>query len=297
MENKVKKTNILKYIILCLLIITLIIVAGYFILNSVFKEDIVANIGEKNIDISIQSDEELQLVKAEKFEIPEHISATVPIFMYHFILDDYGNFPDTENFLKPETLEEQLKYISENGYDTIYIDELDDLYKYDKPVALTFDDCFVYFYDNAFPLLKKYNQKATIFIITDYINGENYLTEDQLKEIADSGLVKIESHTKTHDYLDEMTYEEQLEQAVESKERLESITGQEVSVYCYPTGRYNQTTLDIIKDYYDFGLEMLGGVYDSDVDTNPYQIPRIYANRSMSLSTFASYLAQSRVYY
>lgn len=297
MENKVKKSNNLKYIILCLLIITLIIVAGYFILNSVFKEDIVANIGEKNIDISIQSDEELQLVKAEKFEIPEHISATVPIFMYHFILDDYGNFPDTENFLKPETLEEQLKYISENEYDTIYIDELDDLYKYDKPVALTFDDCFVYFYDNAFPLLKKYNQKATIFIITDYINGENYLTEEQLKEIADSGLVKIESHTKTHDYLDEMTYEEQLEQAVESKERLESITGQEVSVYCYPTGRYNQTTLDIIKDYYDFGLEMLGGVYDSDVDTNPYQIPRIYANRSMSLSTFASYLAQSRVYY
>ncbi len=297
MENKVKKSNNLKYIILCLLIIILINIAGYFILNSVFEEDIVTNIGEKKIDISIQSDEELQLVKAEKFEIPEHISATVPIFMYHFILDDYGNFPDTENFLKPETLEEQLKYISENGYDTIYIDELDDLYKYDKPVALTFDDCFVYFYDNAFPLLKKYNQKATIFIITDYINGENYLTEDQLKEIADSGLVKIESHTKTHDYLDEMTYEEQLEQAVESKERLESITGQEVSVYCYPTGRYNQTTLDIIKDYYDFGLEMLGGVYDSDVDTNPYQIPRIYANRSMSLSTFASYLAQSRVYY
>ena len=297
MENKVKKSNNLKYIILCLLIIILINIAGYFILNSVFEEDIVTNIGEKKIDISIQSDEELQLVKAEKFEIPEHISATVPIFMYHFILDDYGNFPDTENFLKPETLEEQLKYISENGYDTIYIDELDDLYKYDKPVALTFDDCFVYFYDNAFPLLKKYNQKATIFIITDYINGENYLTEDQLKEIADSGLVKIESHTKTHDYLDEMTYEEQLEQAVESKERLESITGQEVSVYCYPTGRYNQTTLDIIKDYYDFGLEMLGGVYDSDVDTNPYQIPRIYANRSMSLSTFASYLAQSIVYY
>ena len=53
--------------------------------------------------------------------------------------------PDTENFLKPETLEEQLQYISENGYQTIFIDEMDDLYKYEKPVALTFDDCFVYF--------------------------------------------------------------------------------------------------------------------------------------------------------
>ncbi len=297
MENKVKKSNNLKYIILYLLILVVIIVAGYFILNSILKEDVTADIENKEIVFNTQTSEDLQLVKAEKFEIPEHISATVPIFMYHFILEDYGDYPDTENFLKPETLEEQLKYISENGYDTIYIDELDDLYKYDKPVALTFDDCFVYFYDNAFPLLKKYNQKATIFIITDYINGENYLTEEQLKEIADSGLVKIESHTKTHDYLDEMNYDEQVEQAVESKERLEAITGQEVTTYCYPSGRYNQTTLDIIKDYYDFGLEMLGGVYDSDVDTNPYQIPRIYANRSMSLSTFASYLEQSRVYY
>ena len=196
MENKVKKSNNLKYIILYLLILVVIIVAGYFILNSVFKEDVTTGVENKEIVFDTQTSEDLQLVKAEKFEIPEHISATVPIFMYHFILEDYGDYPDTENFLKPETLEEQLKYISENGYDTIYIDELDDLYKYDKPVALTFDDCFVYFYDNAFPLLKKYNQKATIFIITDYINGENYLTEEQLN-IADSGLVKIESHKNT----------------------------------------------------------------------------------------------------
>ncbi len=297
MESKVKKNSNLKYYILYFVIVILIIVAGYFILNSVLKEDVSAGVESSNLEVNTVSFEDIESVKAEKFEVPDHISATVPIFMYHFILEDYGDYPDTENFLKPETLEEQLKYISENGYDTIYIDELDELYKYDKPVALTFDDCFVYFYNNAFPLLKKYNQKATIFIITDYINGENYLTEDQLKEIADSGLVKIESHTKTHEYLDEMTYEEQLEQAVESKERLESITGQEVSVYCYPSGRYNQTTLDIIKDYYDFGLEMLGGVYDSDVDTDFYKIPRIYANRSMSLSTFISYLEQSRVYY
>lgn len=47
MENKVKKSNNLKYIILCLLIIILINIAGYFILNSVFEEDIVTNIGEK----------------------------------------------------------------------------------------------------------------------------------------------------------------------------------------------------------------------------------------------------------
>lgn len=257
----------------------------------------------KKVSIDIISQNNISKVEIDNHEktlvdstvVPTKTSATVPIFMYHFILDDYGEYPDTENFLKPETLEEQLKYISENGYQTIFMDEMDDLYKYEKPVGLTFDDCFVYFYNNAFPLLKKYNQKATIFIITDYINGENYLTEEQLKEIADSGLVKIESHTKAHKYLDEMTYEEQLEQAIGSKERLEAITGQKVTVYCYPSGRFNSTTIDIIKDYYDFGLEMLGGVCNTDTLVDNYHITRIYANRTMPLTTFANYCAQSSV--
>lgn len=280
-------------LIVAVIVIAGVAVGGNILLKNIMKDD-VANDLEKtagNETVLNVSD----TIKGEVYEMPENMRAIVPIFMYHFILDDYGNYPDTQNFLKPSTLEEQLKYITENGYETIFMDEMDELYKYEKPVGLTFDDCFVYFYNNAFPLLKKYNQKATIFIITDYINGENYLTEEQLKEIADSGLVKIESHTKTHQYLDQMTYEEQLEEAVGSKERLEEITGQEVTVYCYPSGRYNQTTLDIIKDYYDFGLEMLGGVYDSNQVTDMYKITRIYANRDMPLSTFANYLSQSRV--
>lgn len=269
-------------------------IASVFCIKAVLSEklniDIVSQNNINKIDINNKDK-----VLVDDTVVPTKTHATVPIFMYHFILDDYGEFPDTENFLKPETLEEQLKYITENGYQTIFMDEMDDLYKYEKPVGLTFDDCFVYFYNNAFPLLKKYNQKATIFIITDYINGENYLTEEQLKEIADSGLVKIESHTKTHEYLDEMTYEEQLEQAVGSKERLEAITGQKVTVYCYPSGRFNNTTIDIIKEHYDFGLEMLGGVCNTDTLKDNYHITRIYANRTMPITTFASYCAQSSV--
>lgn len=290
MKNKKKMISTILIIVICIVIVILVILG----IKKLLGNNIKLNLGEFNITSTIDTTKNLEAL-ADTTVVPKSTSATVPIFMYHFILDDYGDYPDTENFLKPETLEEQLQYITENGYETIFIDEMDDLYKYKKPVALTFDDCFVYFYDNAFPLLKKYNQKATIFIITDYINGENYLTEEQLKEIADSGLVKIESHTKTHGYLDQMTYEEQVAEAVESKERLESITGQEVTVYCYPSGRYNDDTLDIIKDYYDFGLEMLGGICNTDNLEDYYHITRIYANRTMSLSMFASYLSQSNV--
>lgn len=290
MKNKKKMISTILIIVICIVIVILVILG----IKKLLGNNIKLSLGEFNITSTIDTTKNLEAL-ADTTVVPKSTIATVPIFMYHFILDDYGDYPDTENFLKPETLEEQLQYITENGYETIFIDEMDDLYKYKKPVALTFDDCFVYFYDNAFPLLKKYNQKATIFIITDYINGENYLTEEQLKEIADSGLVKIESHTKTHGYLDQMTYEEQVAEAVESKERLESITGQEVTVYCYPSGRYNDDTLDIIKDYYDFGLEMLGGICNTDNLEDYYHITRIYANRTMSLSMFASYLSQSNV--
>lgn len=289
---KEKRKNVI--IALVFIFVIAIIILGIFGVKKIFLEKNTLDLTSINITQDFNTSDNLKAL-ADETVVPSNTHATIPIFMYHFILDDYGEYTDTENFLKPETLEEQLKYISENGYQTIYIDEMDDLYKYERPVALTFDDCFVYFYENAFPLLKKYNQKATIFIITDYINGENYLTEEQIKEIADSGLVKVESHTKTHHYLDEMTYEEQVVEAVESKERLEAITGQRVSVYCYPSGRYNEDTLDIIKDYYDFGLEMLGGVCNIENIEDMYHITRIYANRSMSLSTFASYLNQSKV--
>lgn len=291
MENKKSSAKIIVMIV----IVALIGIIGCIVLNVAFKKNL--EVALDKVSTFSKDDKKMPIddIKVEKYVVPDNMRAVVPIFMYHFILDDYGQFPDTENFLKPETLEAQLKYIAENGYETIFMDEMDELYKYNKPVGLTFDDCFVYFYDNAFPLLKKYNQKATIFIITDYINGENYLTEEQLKEIADSGLVKIESHTKTHEYLDLMTYDEQVEQAVDSKKRLEEITGQKVSVYCYPSGRYNQATLDIIKDHYDFALEMLGGIYDSAKVTDMYKITRIYANRTMPLSTFANYLSQSKV--
>ncbi len=289
---KKNKSTIL--IIIVFIIILLCAIAAIFGLKTILSAKLNMDmLNQSKIDKIAVNQDDKALV--DDTVVPSKTSATVPIFMYHFILEDYGEYPDTENFLKPETLEEQLKYISENGYQTIFMDEMDDLYKYEKPVGLTFDDCFVYFYNNAFPLLKKYNQKATIFIITDYINGENYLTEEQLKEIADSGLVKIESHTKTHTYLDEKTYEEQLEEAVGSKERLEAITGQKVTVYCYPSGRFNDTTIDIIKDYYDFGLEMLGGVCNTDNLKDNYHITRIYANRTMPLTTFANYCAQSSV--
>lgn len=292
-KNKGKVSKI-KVIIICIsfmiIVLALLIVIGSSEkINTSIYENL--NNNEKSNDVK----QEENLNQTETNLISKEVEAVVPIFMYHFVLDDYGDNLDSENFIKPSTLEEQLRYISDNGYQTIFADELDDLYKFEKPVCLTFDDVFVYFYNNAYPLFKKYNQKATLFIITNYINGENYLTEAQIKEMADSGLISIESHTLSHEDLSKMTYEEQEKQAYESKEILEKLTGKQVTTYCYPYGRYNNDTITIAQKQYELGLRMDGGIYNTLVSKDMFQIPRIYANRSMSIDTFASYLKKSYV--
>ena len=291
-NNKKNRKNKIILVAISISIIVIIAIIGLISGNTnIYNDNVIADSNNKE-ETKNETDEK------DKIEVelpPQNATYVVPIFMYHFILDDYGDNLDVENFLKPSTLEEQLKYITENGYQTIFTSELDKLYKYEKPVALTFDDVFVYFYNNAYPLFKKYTQKATLYIITDYINGENYLTEDQIKEMASSGYIEIESHTKNHLDLTTLSDEEQKEQLLKSKERLEKLTGRELTTICYPYGKYDDTSLQIVKDKYQFGMMMTGGVYNSDIHKDFYQIPRIYANRSMTIDTFASYLSQSKV--
>lgn len=281
-----KEKSKMIFLILSIIIIVLVLFIVFFKIEEKTKKDIPI----------IKDTENSTLDKKEESELlPSKVVASVPIFMYHFILDDYGNYPDVENFLKPETLEEQIKYIVDNGYETIFENEIEKLYKYKKPVMLTFDDCFVYFYNNAFPLVKKYNVKVTLNLIYDYINGENYLTDDQIKEMLESGLVSIESHTLTHRELTKISSEEERKEILESKENFEKKFGIELSTICYPVGDYNSDTIAVAKEKYKYGLAMTGGVYYSNIHTDLYKIPRIYANRSMSINTFANYLSKSKV--
>ncbi len=213
-------------------------------------------------------------------ELPKDVR--VPTLMYHAVGDDLWGIPSL--FVSPAELEKQLQYLSENGYTPIFFEDLAQADQFRHPVLLTFDDGYENNYTDLFPLIQKYNVKVTIFMITGSIGEKNYLTEEQIKEMAASGLVSFQSHTVTHPYLSSLNDESLEYELLQSKKDLAKITGKESFVLCYPTGKYSPASLNATARHYQFGLLMSGSTYITGSD--PLLINRKYISRSTDLETF-----------
>ena len=188
---------------------------------------------------------------AARFSIEQ--SVNVPVLIYHAVSDNMWGID--ELFVSPASMEEQLRYLVDNGYEPIWFSDLAELEQYEKPVILTFDDGYDDNYTELLPLLRKYNVKATVFMIADAMGMQHKMTEEQVREMADSGLVSIQSHGLTHADMDAMDEETLIRELGESQRILTRVTGRQPSVLCYPTGRYSDLTLEVAERYYNFGLK------------------------------------------
>ena len=281
--NKKKTGRIILSAILAIII--------FLILNNIIFSN--NNIERLNIsEIIYENVEESEVAQAElKIEVK---NAKVPTLMYHSITDDMSYIEYSINAVSPVDFEKQLKYISENGYQTIFFDDLENLGKYTKPIILTFDDGFIDFYKEAFPLLKKYNQKATLFVVVGYISCDPYCTVEQLKEMEESGLVDVQVHTQSHKNLTTLNKEDLEKEVVGSKEILEGYLNKNVTSLCYPYGAYNSTVSNLVSKNYLYAITMDEGCYDVNLHT--YQnIPRYTIPRGISIDKFVNYISKSFV--
>ena len=171
-------------------------------------------------------------------------SQNVPILMYHYI----ETAPVTSTlkglYLDSKIFANQLQEIKKNKYKSVFVSELAKSLISKKPLAsnslvLTFDDGYEDFYTEAYPLLKKYEVKATVYIIINALDKPGYLTKDQVRELAASKFVEIGSHTFNHLDLKNLNNRKAGFEIVSSKKVLEGISGKAVLSFCYPYGRYN----------------------------------------------------------
>lgn len=246
---------------------------------------------KKNEDSNESSKDEKKNGKADgmKVETTDYDSpqqVKIPVLMYHSIAYEKNN----ELRVPKEKFEEQMKWLHDNGYAAMSLDELHDCLTTGKkvpkkPVVITFDDGYRDNYDNAFPILKKYNMKATVFMITDSVdNSDDKLSSKQLKEMQENG-VDIESHTSNHVELNTESSEKQKEVLLKSKQYLDKLLNKDTKYLCYPVGKYNEATLKAAQETgYKLAFTTKPGF--SKVSDGMYTLHRVRINASYGLSNF-----------
>jgi peptidoglycan/xylan/chitin deacetylase (PgdA/CDA1 family) len=211
---------------------------------------------------------------------------SIPVIMYHSIDYEEGN----ELRVPKEKFREQMKYLKDNGYTTLTMGELYNFMTSNKPIpeksiVLTFDDGYKDNYENAYPILKEFGLKGTVFIITNCIDKDKgFLTSKELKEMDKNGM-DIESHTLNHDKLGELPYNKQVETLKGSKEFLEKLLNKKVKYIGYPYGKYNNDTIKATKDTgYNIAFTTESGW--ANKQQGIYKLHRVYISANHSIKEF-----------
>ena len=97
--------------------------------------------------------------------------------------------------------------------------------------------------DQILEVLKQNNVKITFFLVGDWIDK----FPEAVKKIYEDGH-EIASHSNTHPHVNNLTYEENIEEIEKSNEKIEKITGQKTQIYRAPYGEYNNTVIQAAQD-------------------------------------------------
>jgi peptidoglycan/xylan/chitin deacetylase (PgdA/CDA1 family) len=228
---------------------------------------------------------------------------TVPILCYH----RFGNGgPGGKMVVSAANFAAQLDYLARNDYHVIRLERLVDFLEGRaalprRSVVITIDDGYESVYRYALPLLKKHGFPATLFVYTDFIGAGEALTWPQLQEIASSGLVDVQAHSKTHRNLIERFPGEtdaQYRLALESevrppRELLERKLEIPVREYAYPYGDANDLVLDVLaRQHFQLAVTVTPG--GNPFFAQPYMLHRTMIFGDHDLQAFKARLQISR---
>lgn len=178
----------------------------------------------------------------------------IPILMYHFI-DTPERAAYEKNVVSLESFKRQMRVLKWFGFRVITLDDYYDALTGEREpgrreVVLTFDDANYTFQEKAFPVLKHYGYPSTVFAVSQNVEQHLHgsMTRETLTKLAATGLVSIESHSRTHpslSHLDEKQIREELEG---SKRELEAMFGRPVHYFAYPSGDIDTRVVNLAEE-------------------------------------------------
>lgn len=191
----------------------------------------------------------------------------VVILGYHRI----GGGTTSDIDLSTDAFARQMAYLR-GHYDVIGMDALAEgsfLYDPLAPkdlVAVTFDDGYQETYDHAFPVLRRLQIPATVYVATDYVDRHREFDFGEaarhrwkarplhwglLREMADSGLITIGAHTHHHLDLTRLAPDDAREEVARSKRVIEDRLGIRPRHFAYPWGAFTPVVRQLVGEYFD----------------------------------------------
>jgi peptidoglycan/xylan/chitin deacetylase (PgdA/CDA1 family) len=226
---------------------------------------------------------------------------TVPILCYHRFGNGGGKMT-----MSAAGFAAQLDWLARNDYRVVRLSQLVGFLEGRQPlprrsVVITIDDGYESVRRIALPLLRKHGFPATLFVYTDFIGAADALSWTQLEELVASGLIDVQSHSRSHRNLIERAADEaddRYRQTLEAEVRipgelLERRLPVRVRHYAYPYGDANQALLDVLaRQRYQLGLTVNPG--GNGFHAQPLMLRRTMIYGDLGLAAFRLKLQTAR---
>lgn len=172
--------------------------------------------------------------------------------MYQGVGEPRGASPRARSWVGADAFERQVRAIAESGVATLTMDDVAAAMRdgQDFPggaVAITFDEALAGQHEIAFPILRRYGVRATVYVPTGRVGHPGYATWDQLREMAAGGLVAIGAHTVTQESLVAVSTQRARVEISGSKRALERELRLPVRHLSYPHGDWNDAVVEIVR--------------------------------------------------
>jgi peptidoglycan/xylan/chitin deacetylase (PgdA/CDA1 family) len=187
------------------------------------------------------------------------------VLMYHMVSESPPDGRYRGMRVSPQAFERQLAWLAGNGFHFATMAEVIAGDVPPRTVVITFDDGYEDNYRAAFPLLRKYGAKATLYLVADRHEGSDWsakkkshhnsgeltrepkLTDAQVSEMIESGVFELGAHTLTHENLSKLDADGKHREIADSKTWLESRFGVLVGSFAYPFGIRDQEDCEIVE--------------------------------------------------